>query len=91
MDDDESIRHFFTKSLARSGWESITVESGQVALEKLKEQRFDLVFLDLVMAGVNGADTFRDIRRMDPEANVVIITILILTLFCGCSESGLLW
>ena len=56
------------------GWNSVTAGSGRVALEKLKEHRFDLVLLDLIIPGMNGADTFREIRSMDPDANVVIIT-----------------
>lgn len=74
VDDDEVIRDLLARALAYTGWKSTVVESGQAALEKLKEQRFDLIFLDLVMPGVNGAHTFREIRRADPGANVVIIT-----------------
>ena len=45
-----------------------------MALEKLKAQRFDVIFLDLAMPGMNGAETFREIRRAHPAAKVVIIT-----------------
>ncbi len=74
VDDDLSIRRFFLRVLARNDWEGTAVESGQVALEKLNEQQFDLIFLDLVLAGMNGADTFRQIRTLYPESTVVIIT-----------------
>ena len=40
----------------------------------LAQRRFDIVFLDLVMPGMNGARTFQEIRDRDPEATVVIIT-----------------
>jgi CheY-like chemotaxis protein len=43
-------------------------------LEQLQGQHFNLVFLDLLMPGMNGAETFREIRQIDPVANVVIIT-----------------
>ena len=74
VDDDQSIRRFFIRVLSRNDWEGVAVESGQLALEKLNEQQFDLIFLDLVLAGKNRADTFRQIRSVFPESTVVIIT-----------------
>ena len=74
VDDDEGIRRLFPRALANYAWNSIVAESGQVALEKLKAQRFDVIFLDLAMPGMNGAETFREIRRAYPTAKVVIIT-----------------
>ena len=74
VDDDKRIRQSMERALAQIGWNSITAESGPMALEKLKEHRFDLVLLDLIMPRMNGADTFREIRSMDPDASVVIIT-----------------
>ena len=56
------------------GWKSIAVGSGQEAIRFVKGQQFDLILLDLVLGGMNGADTLREIRRIDPSANVVIIT-----------------
>ena len=60
--------------LENSDWKCIAIDSGATALEKLETHRFNAIFLDLVMPGLNGADTFRQIRRIDPTANVVIIT-----------------
>ena len=74
VDDDESIRQFFAAALENSDWKCITVDSGASALEQLETHRFNAIFLDLVMPGLNGAETFRQIRRMEPAANVVIIT-----------------
>ena len=74
VDDDPGIRQLIARILVNSGWESISVLSGEEALAKLRGQQFDLVFLDLVMAGMNGAETIRAIRRLDPGARVVIVT-----------------
>ena len=74
VDDDGAIRGLFIRVLGSNGWECTTADSGPGALEKLAQRRFDLVFLDLVMPGMNGARAFREIRNRDPEANVVIIT-----------------
>ena len=74
IDDDQGIRELLAEALELSGWKSVAVESGQLALDELKERSFDLIFLDLVMPGMSGADTFREIRKLVPHSNVVIIT-----------------
>ena len=82
VDDDEGVRGFCARALSVSGWSSVAVESGEAALARVKEQRFDVVLLDLIMPGMNGSETFRNIRGLDPGAYVVIIT--------GYPDSGLL-
>ena len=74
VDDDKDIRDLLSVVLVRSGWKAVLAESGRAALEMLNDQRFDLIFLDLVMPEMDGARTFREIRRIDPEANVIIVT-----------------
>ena len=74
VDDDEVIRDLLSRALANSGWKAVAAESGWAALERLNERRFDLIFLDLVMPRMDGPHTFREIRKVDPEANVMIVT-----------------
>ena len=74
VDDDKVIRDLLSRALASNGWKAVAAESGLAALERLEEQRFELIFLDLGIPGLNGADTFREIRKVDPEANVMIVT-----------------
>ena len=74
VDDEEIIRDFFERVLSANRWTGVGAESGRAALERLSKQRFDLIFLDLVMPGMSGVDTFREIRRADPNAYVVIVT-----------------
>jgi CheY-like chemotaxis protein len=74
VDDEESIRSLLTTALVDSGWHCVAVESGELALDEFREQRFDVIFLDLIMPGLNGAETLREIRALDPEAAVVVIT-----------------
>ena len=74
VDDDQDVRDFFKRVLSNNGWESIAVASGEKALSQLNEHRFDLIFLDLVMAGMNGAKTFKEIRQIEPEVQIVVVT-----------------
>ena len=54
VDDDEEIRVLFSRALAASGWKMVAARSGIAALERLQEQRFDLIFIDLVMPEMDG-------------------------------------
>ncbi|MCH7736292.1 MAG: response regulator [Chloroflexi bacterium] len=74
VDDDAHVRTILTRALRNHRWEATAVDSGEAALAALENQSFDLIFLDLIMAGMNGAQTFQEIRRKDASAQVVIIT-----------------
>ena len=74
VDDEETIRQLFVQSLSNDGWGVEAVGSGPEALERLEKRTYDLIFLDLLMPAMNGAVTFREIRKMDFEVPVVIIT-----------------
>jgi CheY-like chemotaxis protein len=73
-DDEEHIRELFRVSLDQLGWDAVLVRSGEEAVEQVREQGFDIVFIDLLMSGINGSEAFKQIRRIDPEAPVVIVT-----------------
>ena len=74
VDDEPHAREMVSRALERSGWNCFAVSSGQEALQELQDRRFDVILLDLVMAGMNGAETFRQLRKVDPDVEVVIIT-----------------
>ena len=74
VDDESHAREVVSRALARSGWNCTAVSSGLEALQELQDRRFDVVLLDLLMAGMNGAETFRQIRKVDPDVEVIIIT-----------------
>ena len=82
VDDDDQIREVLTRALEAHQWQASAVASGEEALSTLEDRSFDLIFLDLMMAGMNGAQTFQEIRRRDASAQVVIVT--------GFPESGMM-
>jgi DNA-binding NtrC family response regulator len=51
-----------------------TAASGELALHRLKERRFDLVLADIKMPGMNGIELLEEINRNDPELTVVMMT-----------------
>ena len=52
----------------------VTAASGEAAVERLKEDRFDLVLADIKMPGMNGLQLLEEIRRHRPELTVVMMT-----------------
>lgn len=74
VDDEGDFREFLARAFASIGWEGVAVDSGEEALAELASRRFDVVLLDLVMPGMSGVETFREIRRLEPDAYVVIVT-----------------
>ena len=72
VDDDPAIRGFLCDFLVQEGFRAQPAESGTRALELLHLQRPDLVILDLVMPGLNGEQTLREIRRHWSDLPVII-------------------
>jgi len=74
IDDEEIIRSLFKETLEDLGHRVIAAETGSEGLELVKQQDFALVFLDLKMPGMDGAELFRQIRTIKPKLPVTIMT-----------------
>ncbi|MFA5157319.1 MAG: response regulator [Candidatus Omnitrophota bacterium] len=74
VDDEKIVRDFFKRLLSLLGLEVIDVEDGYKAVEAVKAGKFDLYFIDVRMPGLNGLETYRQIRQIDPDAQAVMIT-----------------
>ena len=73
--DDEPIIHDVLGQLLESeGFKVEISASGEEALKKFEEQKFDLILLDLLMPGMDGLEVLKQVRKIDPEALVIIIT-----------------
>jgi two-component system KDP operon response regulator KdpE len=74
VDDDPQIRRVMRVTLTGQGYEVDDARSGDAALEKLREQRFDLVLLDMNMPGMGGLETCHSIRSQSDVA-VIMLTV----------------
>jgi PAS domain S-box-containing protein len=74
IDDEELIRKVGKSQLKQLGYDVITAENGQKALEILKEdkERIDIVILDMIMPVMGGRETFIKIREFDKSVPVLI-------------------
>lgn len=75
--DDEEIIRDIVQDIVNMNCSGILVEtasSGEEALEKLQGCEYDLIFLDMKMRSSDGLETYRRMRKINPEQKVFIIT-----------------
>jgi DNA-binding NtrC family response regulator len=74
VDDEAEIRESLQTLLELEGYEVETAANGEDGLSKLGERPFDLVLLDLALPGRNGIELLPEIRTLDAQLPVIIIT-----------------
>lgn len=60
--------------LQKKGYEVVTVSNGSDAIDKVRQQTFDLVLLDEMMPGLTGLETLQHIKEISPSTPVVMVT-----------------
>ncbi|HEY4363133.1 MAG TPA: response regulator transcription factor [Bryobacteraceae bacterium] len=74
VDDDPQIRRVLRTSLTSQGYIISDARSGEEALLKIREERFDLILLDVNMPGMGGLAACRQIRAVS-EAAIIMLTV----------------
>jgi DNA-binding NtrC family response regulator len=74
IDDEPIIHEVLSQLLAAEGYGVELSSSGEEALEKHSDQAFDVTLLDLLMPGLDGIEVLKNIKRVDPQAVIIIIT-----------------
>jgi CheY-like chemotaxis protein len=74
VDDDALVRATISRSVAALGYEVREAESGRRAIAMIEESRPAMVILDFMMPGLDGAETAREIGRIDEGLPVVFST-----------------
>ncbi len=74
VDNEEAILNTFEQAFSRDGYKVRTAESAEEALELLKGEKIQVMFLDLNMPGMNGVDLCKEIRKDFPMAIIHAIT-----------------
>jgi DNA-binding NtrC family response regulator len=74
VDDEEIMRSSLSDWLKEDGYYVQAVEDGYKAIEKVKEEEWDLAVVDLKMPKIDGLEVLEKIRKMKPEVPVIIVT-----------------
>jgi len=73
-DDDAAIRSLLKDFLEEEGYQVTEATSGQEALESLREDKHDLVLLDVRLPGMTGLDVLKQLREKEGEVPVILVT-----------------
>lgn len=75
MDDDTALCSTFAQALSRSGFAVEAFQSGDAALEVLRQRRnFDTLVTDLEMPGMNGIELLQAVRQLGANMPLIIVT-----------------
>ncbi len=74
IDDEKIVGDMSKLSLEQEGYAVETFLSAEPALERLKEEEFDVVVTDLKMKGIDGMEVLRTVKRLYPKTKVIMIT-----------------
>jgi excisionase family DNA binding protein len=74
VDDEASIRDLLSRTLSLAEYDVDEAPDGQVALERMRQQPYDLLVTDLKMPGLDGLSVIREAKRFNAELPVIIIT-----------------
>ncbi len=74
VDDEEHIRFLYSEELTDEGYEVVTADSGYKLLERIEEEKPNLIVLDIKMVDYNGLDLLQDIRNGYYDLPVILCT-----------------
>ena len=74
VDDHRDVAEGLADVLRLNGHEVEVAYNGEQAVRIFRERDFDIAFMDVMMPGMNGVESFLAIRRTKPDAKVVMMT-----------------
>lgn len=75
VDDEEHIRELISFNLKNNGYETITADNGNKAIEIIENDKINLVILDLMLPGIDGYEVCKKIRYDSKTSDIPIIML----------------
>ena len=76
VEDDAALREAITDTLELANYQCLHADNGESALLKLKKNSVDLVVSDVQMPGMNGLQLLRNIKHLQIDVPVVMMTLI---------------
>ncbi len=74
VDDEEAYVNVLSNRLSQRGFEVTKSYGGVEAIQKMRQQEFDVAVLDLKMADMDGIEVLKIMKLMDPGMEVIMLT-----------------
>jgi len=74
VDDDKLVRWSLIEVLNQNGYEAISTETGEEAINRIEDTTFDLVITDLKLPGIGGFDVLNRAKEVNSSTKVIVIT-----------------
>jgi len=74
IDDEEGIRKVLTLSLASDGYDVLAAATGEEGIEVFKKESPSIILTDIKMPGMDGVEVLKQIKELNPETEVIMIT-----------------
>lgn len=90
VDDDQDLADSLAEIIEISGYDVAIASDGRKAVEIFRQRHFDVVVTDVRMPKMNGVDCFFEIRRLKPDAKIILMTGLREPIVDGALHAGAL-
>ena len=74
IEDEPTVTEFLRTGLAYEGYDVVVVESGRAGLERVLQEDFDLIILDLMLPDMDGFDVCRRLRSFGKDVPIIMLT-----------------
>ncbi|HAH30981.1 MAG TPA: hypothetical protein DCL44_01565 [Elusimicrobia bacterium] len=74
VDDEEAILDFMLAALTLQGYSVTCASDGEEGVKKIRTEKFDLAVMDIMMPGMDGITALGEMKKIDPEIEVIIAT-----------------
>lgn len=74
VDDNEELCQNLADILELKGYEISKAYDGYHAIESMKSKKFSVVIMDIKMPGINGLDTLKILKQINPKISIILIT-----------------
>ena len=88
VDDDKNQRGMLEFALVDRGYQVVAVDSGALAIERAKTEKFDAAICDIMMPGVNGVAALGQLKRLQPNLKVIMATAYATSALAAASMKG---
>ncbi len=74
VDDEEALRILVKSQLTLEGFDMETADDGDTALEMLKNNKYDLILLDIRMPRVDGVEVLKNLKQSGSQTRIIMLT-----------------